>query len=74
MLFPTAWRAGGRSSRVTAPRRVAVLMHVHFPELVDEMLDQLAPIPVPLDLIVTNSSGEDLRAGRPRQRAARAGS
>jgi lipopolysaccharide biosynthesis protein len=59
-LFPAAWRAGD-GVEVVNPSRVAVLFHVHFPELVDEILDQLALIPVPVDLIVTNSSGDDLR-------------
>lgn len=58
-LFPNAWRSGG-DLRLESPSRVAVLMHVHFPELVDELVDQLAAIPVPFDLIVTNSSGVPL--------------
>jgi lipopolysaccharide biosynthesis protein len=63
-LFPSAWRAGD-GVEVAAPSRVAVLMHVHFPELVDELVAQLALIPVPVDLIVTNSSGADLQLALP---------
>ncbi|MFD2090358.1 glycoside hydrolase family 99-like domain-containing protein [Blastococcus deserti] len=59
VLYPPAWRTYGRLV-VEQPSRIAVLMHVHFPELVDELVDQLAHIPVPFDLIVTNSSGEDV--------------
>jgi lipopolysaccharide biosynthesis protein len=35
-------------------------MHVHFPELVDELVTGLESIPVPFDLFVTNSSGSSL--------------
>jgi lipopolysaccharide biosynthesis protein len=58
-LFPAAWRAGAGVTTAD-PSRVAVLLHVHFPELVDEILAQVALIPVPVDLIVTNSSGTEL--------------
>ncbi|MGO4299202.1 glycoside hydrolase family 99-like domain-containing protein [Leifsonia sp. RAF41] len=43
-----------------APARVAVLMHVFYTDLVPELCKQLANIPVPFDLIVTNASGEEL--------------
>ncbi len=42
--------------RIGTPR-VAVVVHVFFPELVGEILDALSTIPVPFDLIVTNASG-----------------
>ena len=42
------------------PARVGVAMHVFFPELVDELIEQLGNIPVPFDLIITNSSGTEL--------------
>nr|WP_167051069.1 glycoside hydrolase family 99-like domain-containing protein [Salinibacterium sp. ZJ77] len=35
-------------------------MHVHFPELVDGLLVRLAQMPVPFDLLVTNSSGSHI--------------
>lgn len=59
VLYPPAWRSHGRL-RIDQPARVAVLMHVHFPELVGELVDQLAHIPVPFDLIITNTSGSPL--------------
>jgi lipopolysaccharide biosynthesis protein len=59
VLYPPSWRSHGRLL-VDDPARVAVLMHVHFPELVGELVEQLAAIPVPFDLIVTNSSGAEL--------------
>jgi len=43
-----------------APARVGVLMHVYYTDLVPELCEQLANIPVPFDLIVTNASGEEL--------------
>ncbi len=42
------------------PARVAVLMHVFYPELVSELVDSVRLIPVPVDIIVTNSSGSEL--------------
>lgn len=55
-LYPDAWRR--RSDLVFEdPSRVAVLLHVYFPELVDELLGELATIPVEFDLIVTNATG-----------------
>jgi lipopolysaccharide biosynthesis protein len=59
VLYPPSWRSYGRLV-IEQPARVAVLMHVHFPELVGELIEQLGTIPVPFDLIVTNSSGADL--------------
>ncbi|WP_291890259.1 glycoside hydrolase family 99-like domain-containing protein [Cellulomonas sp.] len=56
-LFPDAWRVH-EALPFAEPSRVAVLMHVHFPELVDELVAQLAHVPVPFDLLVTNSSGQ----------------
>lgn len=53
--YPAAW-----SSRadlpITPPARVAAVVHVFYPELLDEILTQLAAIPIPFDLIVTNAS------------------
>jgi lipopolysaccharide biosynthesis protein len=56
---PDAWRTR-IDVPIASPSRVAVAMHVHFPELADEVLDSLRAIPVPFDLIVTNSSGTTL--------------
>lgn len=57
-LFPAGWRSD--DLELAEPSRVAVLLHVHFPELVAELLEQLDLLPVPVDLIVTNSSGAPL--------------
>jgi lipopolysaccharide biosynthesis protein len=35
-----------------------VVLHVYYPELLDEIVGQLTAIPVTFDLIVTNSSGQ----------------
>jgi len=45
---------------ITSPARVAVVLHLHYRDLLEEILDQLSAIPVSYDLIVTNSSGESL--------------
>lgn len=57
--FPDAWRVHPALPFAT-PSRVAVLMHVHYPELVAELLEQLRHLPVEVDLLVTNSSGTDV--------------
>ena len=45
---------------IAVPSRVAVVLHVHHRDLVQEIVEQLQAIPVAYDLIVTNSSGEPL--------------
>lgn len=40
------------------PRRVAVMAHVFYPELLEELLPHLRNIPGPFDLLVTTSSAE----------------
>lgn len=52
--LPEAWLPD--ESRATTPR-VAVVVHVFFPELLPEILESLVNIPVPFDLIMTNASG-----------------
>lgn len=42
--------------------RVAALVHVHYPELFADIVEHLARVPVPIDLIVTNSSGSPISA------------
>ncbi len=54
--FPDVWRASDVLDPAPATR-VAVLLHVFYPELVPEILTQLASIPVPFDLVVTNATG-----------------
>jgi len=68
----SAWlsRLGGRSVAghpedwkvhpdlpIADPPRVAAVVHVFFPELLPEIVESLANIPVDFDLLVTNASG-----------------
>ena len=62
---PDAWR-GRDDIPIRAPARVAVVLHAHYPELVDEILDGLRSIPVPFDLIVTVSSKSPITIDRER--------
>ncbi|MBC7594088.1 MAG: glycoside hydrolase family 99-like domain-containing protein [Kineosporiaceae bacterium] len=57
--YPAQWRSALWAAGRDAPR-VAVVFHVYYLELVPEILDGLAHIPVAFDLIVTNSSGVPL--------------
>lgn len=57
--FPDAWRVHP-ALPFDDPSRVAVLLHVHYPELLPELLEQLANVTIGIDLIVTNSSGAAL--------------
>ena len=57
--FPAQWRSVLWAEHRDAPR-VAVVFHVFYPELVDEILAGLAHIPVEFDLIVTNATGAPL--------------
>ncbi len=51
--------------------RVVVVVHVFFPELVDEILSELPSIPVPFDLIITNASGTHVDINCPAARCVR---
>ena len=62
---PDAWR-GRDDIPIRAPARVAVVLHVHYPELADEILDGLRSIPVPFDLIVTRSTKVPITIDRER--------
>jgi lipopolysaccharide biosynthesis protein len=56
--FPDAWRG---ADPLTGPfPRLAVVVHVYYPELLPELLSHLAVIPVPFDLLLTNASGSPL--------------
>lgn len=57
--YPDEWRTSP-GLQIAQPARVAVLVHVYFPELLGEIIDQLRHVPVDFDLIVTNSSGREL--------------
>ena len=53
--FPDEWLT--RSDvPVASPARVCAVVHVFYADLLDEIVDQLAAIPVPFDLIVTNAT------------------
>lgn len=58
--FPDAWRVHPALPFGT-PSRLGVLMHVHYPELLDELVDQLSVIPVGFDLLITNTTGAALK-------------
>lgn len=58
--FPDAWRVRA-DLQIAEPSRVAVLVHVFYPELVAEIVEQLAAIPVPFDLVVTNASPQPVQ-------------
>ena len=57
--FPDTWR-NQSVIPFAAPSRVGVLLHVFYPDLVDEIVSQLGNIPVDFDLVVTNSTGAPL--------------
>ena len=63
--FPDAWRTRP-DVPLDSPARVAVVVHVFFPELLEEILEQLSAIPVTFDLLVTNASATSLRVERDR--------
>ncbi len=67
--FPDVWR-NRLDLPFASPARVAVVFHVYFLELLDEILDQLSAIPVGFDLIVTNASGTPLAIEPGRLRSA----
>ena len=58
--YPEAW-ASRADLPIGTKAAVAALVHVYFPDLLDEIVGNLASIPVPFDVIVTNASGVDLR-------------
>ncbi len=58
-FVPPQWRGIPRPSRTT-DAKVGAIIHVHYPELVAEIAEHLKNIPVPFDVVVTNSSGEKL--------------
>lgn len=53
--FPDIWRT--KFDLPTTPTaRVCVILHVYYAEVLSEILEHLACIPVPFDLVVTNAS------------------
>lgn len=59
--FPDAWRIDPQIP-FGAPARVGVVIHCFYPELLGELYDHLANIPVEFDVVVTNASGEAIPA------------
>jgi lipopolysaccharide biosynthesis protein len=57
--FPDMWQ--GQLDPFPSPSRVGVLIHAYYRDLVPELIDELAAIPVEFDLIVTNAAGTPLR-------------
>jgi len=57
--FPEWWRALA-GVPFAEPSCVCVLVHVYYPELLEELVGATAAIPVDFDLIVTNASGKDI--------------
>jgi lipopolysaccharide biosynthesis protein len=60
--FPDHWDITDWSEKRSA--RVVVVLHVHFPDLLAEIVRHLATIPVPFDVIVTDSSGANVSLDR----------
>jgi lipopolysaccharide biosynthesis protein len=54
-LYPGEWKRQFTAKPTTS--RVAVVVHVHYTDLVPQIVEALAAIPVQFDLLVTNSSG-----------------
>jgi lipopolysaccharide biosynthesis protein len=61
--FPDAWR-DRTDLTSSSPAHIGVVVHVHYPDLLDEIVEGLAAIPIQFDLIVTNSSSSPLAIDR----------
>ena len=57
--FPEEWLAHP-DLPFRSGARIAAVVHVYYPELLDELVGHLASITVPFDLLVTNASGRHL--------------
>jgi lipopolysaccharide biosynthesis protein len=60
---PDSWRVDPQLP-LEDPSRIAVLVHVFYVELLDELLAALHAIPVGFDLVVTNASDVPIRIDR----------
>ncbi len=58
--YPPSWRHQLSAFRGAKTERVAAVVHVHFSELLPDILEELSHIGVPFDLMITNSSGGNL--------------
>ncbi|ARJ05995.1 hypothetical protein GCM10010988_11600 [Cnuibacter physcomitrellae] len=55
-LYPGGWKK--LIDRTPTGARVGVVVHVYYTDLLPGIVESLAAIPVPFDLLVTNASGE----------------
>ena len=62
-LVPDLWKTRA-DLPIDTNSRVGVVLHVYYPELLDEIVGQLTAIPVTFDLIVTNASGHAIAIDR----------
>jgi lipopolysaccharide biosynthesis protein len=69
--FPASW-AHRRDLPIISDARAAVVVHVFYPQLLDEILGHVALIPIPVDLILTNASGVELSVDQTRMPTVRA--
>ena len=60
--FPNSWNVDSWTSARTS--KIVAVVHVHFPELLPELIGQLATIPVPFDVVITNTSNIELTIDR----------
>lgn len=60
--FPVDWRFSRRGPAQPSP--IAVVLHCHFTDLLDDLIAGLAVLPEPFDLYITNSSGEPIAGDR----------
>ncbi|MGO1405997.1 MAG: glycoside hydrolase family 99-like domain-containing protein [Agrococcus casei] len=56
--FPSSWRVQHPQWAETSP--IAVVLHVFYVDLIDEICEQLAEIPIAFDLIVTDATGKSI--------------
>jgi len=69
--FPDSWRVHPELP-FAEPARIGVVLHVYFPELLHEIIEHLAYIPVEFDLLITNATELPVRidsAALPRLRS-----
>ena len=68
--FPEEWLAHP-DLPFRSGARIAAVVHVYYPELLDELVGHLAAITAPFDLLVTNASGQHLALDMARMPQAR---
>lgn len=57
--FPDEWRSR-EDLPIANPSRLGVVVHVFYPELLDELLDRIRMIPVDYDLLITTVANEPI--------------